>query len=164
MSLSTETARVLPPPPRSEPSDRRQATRRRLLVVFVVLLGAVGFLIYKGLTSAVVYFKTADQAVASRRALGNSTFQIEGTVVPGSVHNQGAKVAAFEISSNGVRVQVDNSGDPPQLFQNNIPVVLVGHFVGGSDVFASDQILVKHTNQYIAAHPNRVRGPNGKVH
>ena len=38
------------------------------------------------------------------------------------------------------------------------------HFVGASNRFASDQILVKHSNVYIAAHPNRVRASNGTEH
>jgi len=56
---------------------------------------------------------------------------------------------------------VTNTGSPPQLFQPGIPVIVVGHFVGASDRFVSDQILVKHSNSYIAAHPNRVKALNG---
>ncbi len=59
---------------------------------------------------------------------------------------------------------VQNSGSPPQLFQPDIPVVVVGHFASvGSDVFVSNQIMVKHSAQYIAANPGRVRAPNGSV-
>ena len=52
-----------------------------------------------------------------------------------------------------------NIGSPPQLFQANIPVIAVGHFAG--NLFASDQILVKHSSNYIAQHPTRVTAPNG---
>ncbi len=125
----------------------------------------MGFLLYKGLSSALVYFKTAQQALANRAALGDSTFQIEGDVVPGSKHdNGGPSDFSFEISSGPVKVEVHNTGAPPQLFGPGVPVVLVGHFIGTTDTFASDQILVKHSNSYIAAHPNRVRGPHGVVH
>lgn len=125
----------------------------------------MGFLLYKGVTSAFVYFKTAQEALGSRAQLGNSTFQLEGVVVPGSiVFTNNSTFVRFSIASGKTRVQVENRGTPPQLFQANIPVVLVGHFVGASNVFSSDQILVKHSNQYIAAHPNRVRAPDGKIH
>jgi len=56
-------------------------------------------------------------------------------------------------------VVVDNSSSPPQLFQPDIPVIAVGHFAG--DRFVSDQILVKHTANYIAEYPSRVTAPNG---
>jgi cytochrome c-type biogenesis protein CcmE len=154
----------LPPPivPRPARPRRRGGSGRRLAVVGVVILAAIGFLLYKGLTSAIVFFKTANEAVAQRASLGNATFQIEGVVVPGSVHHRQGAVN-FDIESSGVRVAVENSGEPPQLFQANIPVVLVGHFVGTSDDFSSDEIMVKHSNVYIAAHPSRVRAPNGSV-
>ena len=154
----------LPPPivPRPAGPRRPDGRGRRVALVGLVILGAIGFLLYKGLTSAIVFFKTADEAVAQRASLGNTTFQIEGVVVPGSVHHKKGAVA-FDIESSGVRVAVENSGEPPQLFQANIPVVLVGHFVGMSDRFSSDEIMVKHSNVYIAAHPKRVRAPNGSV-
>jgi cytochrome c-type biogenesis protein CcmE len=143
--------------------QRSRTTRARLAVVGVVILGAIGFLLYKTLTSAIVYFKTAQEAVADRGPLGNSTFQIEGVVVPHSIRHESGDMLRFVISSGSTRVPVENQGAPPELFQQNIPVVLVGHFVGSSDLFSSDQILVKHSNAYIAAHPKRVRAPNGSV-
>jgi cytochrome c-type biogenesis protein CcmE len=57
---------------------------------------------------------------------------------------------------------VANTGSPPQLFQANIAVVVVGHFT--SDVshnFVSHQILVKHSENYCAAHPGRVKVTEG---
>lgn len=127
------------------------------MVVGVILAAAVGFLLYKGLTSAVVYFKTADEAVASRGSLGNSTFQLEGTVVPCSVRKIGPDAYDFTVASGRARVPVENAGVPPQLFRANDAVVLVGHFVGAGNLFSSNQILVKHSNSYVAAHPDRVK-------
>jgi len=136
---------------------RRRRSIRRLLVVGVVLACALGFLAYKMLTSALEYFETANQAVAHRALLGNSTFQIEGVVVPGTVvHATGSDIVRFVIVSDGVHVPVTNTGLPTQLFKPGVPVVLVGHFVGTTDAFASDQILVKHSNSYVAEHPGRI--------
>lgn len=143
------------------PSTEQRRQRRRLMVVAAVFVAAVGFLLYKGLTSAVVFFKTADEAIAQRATLGTSTFQLEGTVVPGTVRRAAAGVVDFTVENRGVKIAVANSGSPPQLFQAGIPVVVVGHFVGATDRFASSEILVKHSNSYIAAHPNRVRALNG---
>jgi cytochrome c-type biogenesis protein CcmE len=159
--------------PKVEPRDsvpaaiaaRRRHTMSRLGVVGVVLFVALGFLVYKAISSAVVYFKTAQEAVAARQSLGDSTFQIEGLVVKGSIERDRlGSVTSFRISSGPVTVDVANSAPQPALFQQNIPVVLVGHFQGNTNTFASQQILVKHSNAYIAAHPNRVRAPDGKTH
>jgi hypothetical protein len=69
---------VPPAPPR-----RRSAllgSRRRQVVAGVVIAGALAFLLLEGLNNATIYFKTADQAVADRAALGSKPFRIEGTV------------------------------------------------------------------------------------
>ena len=40
------------------------------------------------------------------------------------------------------------------MFKPGIPVVLEGRFQG--DTFASDRIMVKHSEDYVAEHPSRV--------
>jgi cytochrome c-type biogenesis protein CcmE len=139
------------------PSSVALRTSRRLAVAGLVIVFALGFLVYKGLTSAIVFFRTADEAIAQRAELGNSVFQLEGTVVRGTVQRVGAGEVSFEIRQSGATIHVDNSGYPPQMFRPGLPVVVVGHFVGTTDRFSSDEIMVKHSQQYIAAHPNRVR-------
>lgn len=141
---------------------RARRTRHRLAVVGVVLAAAIGFLLYKALASGIEYFKTAAQAVAARASLGNATFQMEGVVVPHSLRAHGT-TQDFVVCSGAVRVPVHNVGVPPQLFESGVAVVLVGHFVGASDRFSSDQILVKHSNAYVAAHPGRVRQGDGQT-
>lgn len=132
------------------------SSSRRLKFAGLVIVLALGVLVYKGLTSAIVFFKTANEAIADRAQLGNSTFQLEGTVDKGTVRRLGPSEVGFDITQGGVTIYVDNSGNPPQLFRPGLPVVVVGHFEGTTDRFSSDQIMVKHSNQYIAEHPNRV--------
>lgn len=144
-------------------SSTARRTRRRLWLVAAVLVGAFVFLLVEGLGSSLNYFDTVDQALAHRADLGTSTFRLEGVVVPGSIRAT-AKGTDFTIAQGSEKVPVENTGSPPQLFQANIPVVVVGHFAaGGSLLFVSNQIMVKHSADYIAAHPNRVRAPNGTV-
>lgn len=114
---------------------------------------ALGFLLFQGLGEATLYFRTADEAVAQRESLGDRRFRIEGTVVPGSVQSSDTDVA-FRIAGNTSEVAVVHEGDPPELFKPGIPVVLEGHFSG--DHFASDRIMVKHSESYVAEHPERV--------
>lgn len=127
-------------------------------MVGAILVGAVAFLLAQGLGSSLNYFETVDQALAHKATLGSQTFRLEGVVVPGTVHRISGGVA-FVAAGTKHRVDVVNHGNPPQLFQPDIPVVVVGHFAGAS--FISDQLIVDHTAQYVQAHPNRVRAPNG---
>ncbi len=140
------------------PSAGRTSHRLRYAVVGLVLVGSLAFLLMKGLSSALNFYLPADQAVAQKASLGDQTFNLEGVVEPGSVHATPNGVN-FVVTSGATAVQVDNTGSPPQLFQPDIPVIAVGHFNGRT--FVSDQILVKHSSTYIAAHPGRVTAPNG---
>jgi cytochrome c-type biogenesis protein CcmE len=128
-------------------------TRRRLWLAGVVVLAALGFLVFQGLGNATLYFRTADEAVAQRQQLGDRRFRIEGDVIDGSVKQVGNDVS-FTLIKNSVQVPVQHKGDPPELFRPGIPVVLEGHFQG--DHFASDRILVKHSETYVAKNPERV--------
>ncbi|MHB8671080.1 MAG: cytochrome c maturation protein CcmE [Acidimicrobiales bacterium] len=119
---------------------------------------ALGLVLAQGLGNATVYFRTADEAAAQRSQLGTRRFRIEGVVVPGSVHQTGNEVA-FSIASHGVSVPVAHRGDPPELFRAGIPVVLEGHFSAGQPTFLSDLLMVKHSENYQARHPERVTTP-----
>ncbi|MGP0108107.1 MAG: cytochrome c maturation protein CcmE [Acidimicrobiales bacterium] len=159
------------PPPSTEGSDPSRSPERpvaqtlapkshrlRYLVVGLVLVGSLAFLLAKGLGSALDFYLPADQAVAQQASLGSKTFNLEGVVEPGSIHSTPNGVD-FVVTSGSTRLQVDNAGSPPQLFQPDIPVIAVGHFSGST--FLSDQILVKHSSTYIAEHPGRVTAPDG---
>src|SRR5690348_7966667 len=122
-----------------------------MIIAGLVVLAALGFLVVRGLGNATLYFRTADEAVAQKQQLGQKRFRIEGSVVAGSVMQLSNRVA-FNIESKGVIVPVNHQGDPPELFKPGIPVVLEGHFQG--DTFASDRIMVKHSEDYIAQHPS----------
>jgi cytochrome c-type biogenesis protein CcmE len=131
----------------------RLGSRRRQIIAFAIIAAALLVLVFRGLSNATEYFKTADQAVADRAQLGTKDFRIEGTVQPG-VHQVG-KVVNFVIENNGVSVPVIQNGEPPQLFQPGVPVVLDGHFATNG-TFDSNLIMVKHSDSYVAAHPDRV--------
>ena len=138
------------------PAKPRSTNRWRLLAVGVIVVVAIVFLISRA-GDAAVFFKTADEAVRDKQSLGDRRFQVEGIVQPGSVHQSGNEVA-FDIAEKGVVVHVIHAGDEPQLFQEGIPVVLQGHWAG--DHYASDRIIVKHSEQYKEKNPDRLnRGP-----
>jgi cytochrome c-type biogenesis protein CcmE len=139
----------------------RRRTSKRLWLVFAVLLAAFVFLLVEGLGSSLNFFDTVDQAFAHRATLGTKTFNLEGDVVAASIHST-AVGTDFTISEGAHTVAVSNTGSPPQLFQVGIPVVVIGHFTSNvSHQFVSHQILVKHSANYIAQYPGRVKAKNG---
>ncbi len=137
------------------PRTAKPRGRRGLIasLVLVAVVGALAFVAIKALGEASLFFLNADEAVAQREDLGTDRFRLQGTVVDGTV-DETADGVAFEVEYNDVTVDVVHEGDPPELFQPDIPVVLEGNWAG--EVFASDRILVKHSSEYEAENPDRI--------
>lgn len=138
--------------PRTTPGRRRRGLVASIVLVAVV--AALALIAVKALGDASLFFLNADEAVEQRDDLGTDRFRLQGTVVDDSV-DETADGVAFQVDFNGVTVDVVHRGDPPELFQPGIPVVLEGNWDG--EVFASDRILVKHTSEYEAENEDRIR-------
>ncbi|MBK9179339.1 MAG: cytochrome c maturation protein CcmE [Acidimicrobiales bacterium] len=134
----------------------RPRSRRRQVqvgIALAVVLGALGLVLFQGLGNATLYFRNVDEAVAQRDDLGDRRFRLQG-IVSDVEEDQAADGVAFDLEWNGVTARVVHRGDPPELFEPGIPVVLEGRWDG--DVFASDRMMVRHSEQYKAENPDRV--------
>ncbi len=145
------------------PTRRLGRPRVRLALVGLVIVAAVGVLLIKGLGSSLDYFKTVDQALASKKSLGSAPFRLEGMVKAGTVARTSSG-AAFDVEQGDRSIHVINRGSPPQLFKAGMPVIVVGHFASAkASVFESNEIMVKHSSSYIVDNPNRVKASDGSV-
>lgn len=154
------------------PERPRSATGSRaklpVIAVIVAIVAVGGFVLVNALGNATLFFHNADEAVARQDELGTDRFRIQGTVIGPSVARTDDGVT-FDITFNGVEVPVQHFGDPPELFQPDIPVVLEGSFAAGADgelsdpvnadgspLFLSDRMLVKHDENYTAKEGDRL--------
>ena len=144
--------------------------RKRIVAMAVAALLIVGGLVaIAGLRNATLFFRNADEAIAQRTELAERRFRLQGRVVPSSVASD-AGVTVFDVVHNCAAVSVRHTVDPPALFESPwIPVVLEGRWVAGETVtvagrdthyFASDNMLIKHTNEYTDANAERIPDPN----
>ena len=119
----------------------------------VLIVVAIGFVLFQGLNSAALYYRNADEAVRDKASLGTRRFRVQGTVLP---FDKSIRPVQFEIEFHDVKIRVQHEGDPPDLFQPGLPVVLEGHWSSDGSYFASDRILVKHSEEYKADNPDHV--------
>lgn len=140
--------------PRPQPAPPRRRRRYRNLALVGVVVVALGFVLFQALTSARVYFYNVDEAVTERDELGERTIRMQGTVVSEPLRDDDGAYR-FRVSHGGVDATVHHVGaEPTDLFEIGIPVVVEGRWQG--EEFRSQQILVKHSEEYIAENPTRV--------
>jgi len=114
----------------------------------IVVLVAVGFFAFGNLNKNLVYYLTPSEAVEQRANFPDGErFRLGGLVVDGSIE-QTATGVRFEVTDGQNTIEVDNEGNPPQLFQDGAGAVVEGAWEG--DHFDSDVLIVKHDEQYNA--------------
>ena len=157
--------------PRAARPPRKRRWLPLLLVALVIV--AISALLFKTLGDATLFFKNADQAVADRVELEDRRFQVQGTVVDGSIERNevdSRPVVTFSIAFNGVELDVVHVGNPPELFKEGEAVVLegawtqgaapAGSFANGANdgwYFSSDRMLAKHDESYESENEERLR-------
>ena len=156
---ATQDTGLSPLTPRPGPRSVR-ARRSVAALVVVAVAAAVSLLVTNLLGDASLFFYNADEAVERRDELAGKRFTLQGTPIaaPESTFFHDRPVLAFGVGFNGVVVDVVHTGDPPELFQPGVPVVLEGVWRTGPGPgpviandgwhFASDRMLVKHDNDY----------------
>jgi len=122
--------------------------RRKLLIALAVIAGALGYLIYAGVTQSTVYFVTPSELRAA--AVSGKAYRLGGMVVPGSVRwNAGTLDLAFTLTDGTATVPVRHHGTPPDLFGEGRGAVVEGRWTADG-YFTSSLIMAKHSEEYKA--------------
>lgn len=117
------------------------------LLAGLVVLGVAGFLGYRALSASLVYFILPSDYAQAPTRYDERRIRLGGLVEPGTVRfNEQTLQLEFEITDSVASYPVSHYGAPPQLFKENTGVVVEGRFENG--VFASDNLLVKHSEVY----------------
>lgn len=127
----------------------RRKTRLFMFGALLVAAIAFGVIAVSGINNNLVYYWTPkDLHSAGDKAYG-ATIRLGGMVVPGSIHTQQGSSLEFDVKDASDIVHVKSSGAPPQMFRENIGVVVEGTMVHGG-YFKSDRLMVSHNNEYRA--------------
>jgi cytochrome c-type biogenesis protein CcmE len=138
-------------------------SRRTWVVLFLIVI-VIGILLSQGMLQSLNYFKTVGEVYQDRTSIGTREVRLEGMVVKGTVERT-SQGATFTIRGAKTElVTVTAVGTPPQLFRAGIPVVVVGSFTSPTSYsFHANQIMVKHSAEYIEKNPERFKGSDGTV-
>lgn len=114
----------------------------------VAIAGALVLLIGGGLKENVVFFVTPSELQAGVAEMYDRPLRLGGQVKPESVTwEAGSRNLRFVLQDDSTEVTVHSTGAPPAMFKEGIGVVVEGHY-RRSGVFESDNLMVKHSNEY----------------
>ena len=140
------------------PTSTHLTTKRKKSIRNWIILGSVGVVLAvvltQALTSARVYYYNVDEAVSQKKDLGDEIFRMQGTVTTAPDLQQDGSLQ-FNVVFNEVDAAVRHIGDAPSnMFACDTKVVIEGQWK--QDVFESNLITVKHSEEYVEENPDRV--------
>jgi cytochrome c-type biogenesis protein CcmE len=128
----------------------RRSSRRFMVVALAVAAVALVVIAWGGINKNLVYYWTpTDLHAAGDKAYG-ATIRLGGMVSKGSIRNQsGVSGLEFDVRDATRTVHVKSSGVPPQMFRENIGVVVEGTMTRAG-YFQCNRLMVSHSNEYKA--------------
>jgi len=138
MSAPTTTAKM------------KRSSRWFMLAAFLVAGAAFIVIAWGGINKNLVYYWTPTDLIGAGNKAYGATIRLGGMVSPGTVKNHaGVSGVEFDVHDGVKTVHVKSNGVPPQMFRENIGVVVEGTMVKGG-YFQCNRLMVSHSNEYRA--------------
>jgi len=121
-----------------------------MIGAFAVSAAAFIVIAAGGINKNLVYYWTPSDLVANGDKAYGATIRLGGMVVPGSVRNRaGVSGLEFDVKDANKFVHVKSAGVPPQMFRENVGVVVEGTMTRNG-YFQCNRLMVSHSNEYRA--------------
>ena len=122
--------------------------RTKLLLGVIIMVAALGYLIYGGIREAAVYYITPTELKANGASAADRSFRLGGVVVPGSLKWEPQTIQlTFRLTDGKQEVAVQHTGSPPDLFKEGAGAIVEGRYANGN-LFVANTILAKHSEEY----------------
>ena len=135
-------------------------TRYRWFILPAIgaIIVIIGWLVFLSLGENLVYYLSPNEAIEQRAEFPDGErFRLGGQVQEGTLVETDLGVE-FTVSDGALEVHIIHTGAPPELFREGVGAIVEGAWDG--DVFRSDELIVKHDEQYQApeeeGHPDDV--------
>jgi cytochrome c-type biogenesis protein CcmE len=129
----------------------RKSKLNQFVVGAMVIVSAIGYLIYTGIRQTSVYYLTVSEVYAKGVSYHGEGMRVEGSVVEGSIKKDFSGLKAEFAISDGTdhRLPVAYKGIIPDMFRDGIDVVVEGR-IDGDGVFQAHTLLTSCPSKYEA--------------
>jgi len=125
----------------------------KFIVGGAVILVALGYMIWAGVTQSAVYFVTPAELTAA--PVAGKAYRLGGLVTPGSLKWEPRTLdLTFTMSDGRATVPVRHKGAAPDLFGEGRGAVVEGQWTGDG-YFKASLIMAKHSEEYKAPHDTK---------
>lgn len=118
---------------------------------FIFILFGISLIIYSSVqiaSSNTIFYYTTTEAYENVDVFESERLKLGGFVVSDSVAKTTNAETRFTVTDGNKVVTIIFDGFIPDLFQEEMGVILDGYFQ--NEIFYSDDMLVKHDNEYIS--------------
>lgn len=118
---------------------------------FIFILFGISLIIYSSVqiaSSNTIFYYTTTEAYENVDVSESERLKLGGFVVSDSVTKTNNAETRFTVTDGNKIVTIIFDGFIPDLFQEEMGVILDGYFQ--NEIFYSDDMLVKHDNEYIS--------------
>jgi cytochrome c-type biogenesis protein CcmE len=120
--------------------------RLRLAAGALVIVGALAYMVYAGVSQSAVYFVTPEELTAA--PVAGKSYRLGGVVAPGTLAwNPRTLDLAFVLTDGKATVAVRHRGSPPDMFAEGRGAVVEGTWTPDG-YFKASLILAKHSEDY----------------
>jgi cytochrome c-type biogenesis protein CcmE len=123
----------------------------KFIVAGSLIIGAVGYLMFTGISGSMVYYYSVPELLANPEKLAGKGIRVSGQVSPGSIQrepgNTQVHFTVFEPASRQT-VAVVYQGIVPDTFKDNAEVVVEGTYEEQEQRFHATTLLAKCPSKY----------------
>lgn len=127
-----------------------QNIRKKYLIGGIILVTAMGFLIYNLLSDSLTYYYTPSELIEEGDSIYGKSIRISGNILIDSVEWDSIKPELrFTITDDSANLPVIYADKMPHNFEENKDVVIEGKYNSGG-IFHADDIMMKCASKYEA--------------
>ena len=133
----------------------------KFLVGGAVIVLALGYLIWAGVTQSAVYFVTPSELQAA--PVSGKAYRLGGLVARDSLRWDPSTLnLTFSVSDGKTTIPVRHRGAPPDLFGEGRGAVVEGQWTN-EGYFKATHIMAKHSEEYKAPHDTKEAQSKGLI-
>ncbi|HEX9014567.1 MAG TPA: cytochrome c maturation protein CcmE [Chloroflexota bacterium] len=127
---------------------RKPRAKARFLIAALIIVAAVGYMIYAAVQSGSEYYVTTTEVAAMGDKAVGQQMKLGGRVVDGSVTAaRGSNTVSFSITDGAKELPVVYTGAIPDAFQPGADVIVEGK-LGTDGSFQANTMLAKCASKY----------------